>query len=99
MVARGHTISTPFGRSWEDSFSIAQLWVHQPFCKGSPMHRFSMFAAILSLSLLVGCNAPGGQPAVAVKSLDEKATAVRLQAVVYELRVAPEQLASFDAAR
>jgi hypothetical protein len=63
------------------------------------MHRLSVLAIAASISLLsvVGCGRPPGPPAVTVQTLDEKSSAVRLQASIYELRVAPERIGELDA--
>lgn len=58
-----------------------------------------LFALLTTASLLAtaGCGQMG--PANNVQPLDEKATAVRLQATVYELRIPPEKIGELDAAR
>lgn len=77
--------------------------------KGLPMHRFPGIAlvACISLATIVGCahSQPPSQAqtmtaaAVPVQSLDEAASAVRLQATIHEVRVPPEKLGQLDAAR
>jgi hypothetical protein len=67
------------------------------------MHRLSVvaLAACVSLAAVVGCAGPRAAqpPAAAVQTRAETSHAVRLQASIYEVRVAPEKIAELDAAR
>ena len=57
--------------------------------------------ALTSLSLLPGlaCTNTPGTGSARVQPLEEKSTAVRLQATIYEMKTTPEKLAELDAAR
>jgi hypothetical protein len=70
------------------------------------MNRLSVLGTMLSLLLVaaVGCGGPSGRSAAvaargAQPRLEKTATAVRLQATIYEMRVPPERIAALDAAK
>ena len=65
------------------------------------MHRFSVIAvvAFTSFLTLIGCGSGAARQAQSVQTLDEAASAVRLQATVYEVRLPAEQINRLDAAR
>jgi hypothetical protein len=53
--------------------------------------------AFVCLVGVVGCASSSGQSKVAVQALEEKASAVRLQATVFEMRLPPEKIGALDA--
>jgi len=68
------------------------------------MSRFSVFVAVTSIVLAgaIGCSHQSEKPAdatVSHASLEETATAVRLQATIYEMRVPPQSVGTLDAAK
>ena len=70
------------------------------------MRRSSVIAVVacVSLNALAGCGGPReplarADATPAVQALEEPSNAVRLQAAIYEIRVAPEQIGQLDAAR
>ena len=63
------------------------------------MHRVSVVAVVACACLVAGVGCGGSWRAARVEPLEEGATAVRLQATIYEVRVAPDQVAKLDAAR
>lgn len=63
------------------------------------MRRFTAITALAFVSLAVGGCAGSSKPAPAAQAADERNSAVRLQAAIYEVLVAPEQVGRLDAAK
>jgi hypothetical protein len=63
------------------------------------MKLFFSFVAVMSALLVAGCAKSSHPRVEAPQTLEETATAVRLQVTIYELRVLPAKIGELDAAK